>query len=136
MKPMKPNQLLHAKDYSLSSQFSGEQSVMQDAPMTAYEKIKNELVPLLERSGLAMVKEESHPETFGSAFSEYSGRGLSYRIVWDGRDGRGYIQWLEAGVWNDLKVSAPLADDDDFSSALMRMRIELIEHTALRLLNA
>lgn len=104
--------------------------------MTEYGQIKNELAPIFERSGLLMVKEELHPEIFGSAFSEYSGRGLLYRIVWDGRDERGYIQAYENGRWKDLKVSASAANHTDFEFALLRMRLELIEDKALRLLQA
>lgn len=103
--------------------------------MTEYEKIKLELVPSLEKFGLVLENEEHHPDVFGSSFSVYSGKGLNYRIIWDGKDGCGYIQSYQGNDWVDLCANAPEADETSFFNAVLRMRIALVEHIALAKLN-
>lgn len=100
--------------------------------MNEYHKIKAALIKTLERAGLSQSNEELLPDVFGSAHSEFLGKDLAYRIVWDGRDGCGYIQAFEKGAWVNLKASAPESEHNAFESALVRMRISLIEHIALQ----
>ena len=104
--------------------------------MTEYEEIKNSLSPTFERFGLMLEQEENHPDEFGSAFSIYSGNGLKYRILWDGKDGCGYIQNHKSGEWVTLSVNAPESDTAAFKDAVLRMRIALSEHIAMAKLNA
>ena len=104
--------------------------------MTEYEKIKSTLVPVLDNGGIIQVEESLGPDVFGSAYSVFSGKGLSYRIVWDGKDGCGYIQSLENNDWINLNASSPESSHNAFEASLVRMRIALIEHKALKKLNA
>ena len=99
--------------------------------MNEYQQIKAALSKTLERAGLSLSDEELHPDVFGSAHSEYLGNGLAYRLIWDGKDGCGYIQSLEKGAWVNLKAFAPESEHNAFESALVRMRISLVEHIAL-----
>ena len=115
---------------------AGYNGVMQKIYMNEYEQIKNELAPILASSGLELIKEEMEQDAFGSAYSVYSGRGLTYRILWDGKDGCGYIQSLMKNNWINLKATAPEISHNAFGSALFRMRLALIEHKALAQLNA
>ncbi len=103
--------------------------------MTEYEQIKSALAPVLEKGGIMQIEEELEPDVFGSAYSVFSGKGLSYRIIWDGKDGCGYIQVSENDCWVNLKASAPETNHGAFESALIRMRIALVEHKALKKLN-
>lgn len=59
--------------------------------MSEYNQIKSVLSPILEKAGLELSEENIQPDVFGSAYSEYKGKGLAYRIIWDGRDGCGYV---------------------------------------------
>lgn len=104
--------------------------------MTEYEEIKSVLIPVLEKAGLSPKEENIQPDVFGSAYFEFYGKGLYYRIVWDGKDGCGYIQVQQNDGWINLKASAPEGEHNAFGSALTRMRIALIEHIALAKLNA
>lgn len=104
--------------------------------MTEYEELKGVATPILEEAGLILVVEELHPESFGSAFCEYKGKGMWYRIIWDGKDGRGYIQSGANGGWKDLNTTLPKKSHNAFTSALMRVRSELTEAIALAKLKA
>ena len=104
--------------------------------MNEYTEIKAALAPILDRAGLEQSEEKLQPDVFGSAYSEYKGKGLLYRIIWDGRDGCGYIQHFKEKEWVKLKVSVPEGSHNAFAEAITRMRIVLIEHIALEKLNA
>ena len=104
--------------------------------MTEYEEIKSGLAPTFEKFGLIMEQEEFHPNAFGSAYSVFSGSGLKYRVVWDGKDGCGYVQIFENNDWVDLNANAPESEGPEFKNAVLRMRISLSEHIALAKLNA
>jgi hypothetical protein len=99
--------------------------------MSEYEELKSAVAPILERAGLSLVVEERHPDVFGSAYCEYKGKGLQYRIIWDGKDGYGYIQSMTKQGWQDLDASVPEGKQSDFASALTVIRIKLIEHIAV-----
>jgi len=105
--------------------------------MSEYKKIIGALTPTFERFGLDRVDEELHPDVFGSAYSIFSNKILSYRVIWDGKDGAGYVQYgdKEKG-WDNLNSSAPEAAQDGFENSMLRIRVELAEHIALRKLNA
>ena len=103
--------------------------------MSEYQKIKAALIESLENAGLSQSDEKLHPDVFGSAYSEFLGKGLAYRIVWDGKEGCGYIQSLEKGDWVNLKAFAPETEHAAFEAALVRMRIMLVEHVALAKIN-
>ena len=104
--------------------------------MSEYDQIKSVLAPILENSGIKQIEENLEPDFFGSAYSVFSGKGLLYRILWDGKDVCGYIQSSENNNWVNLRSSSPESNHNAFESALLRMRIALIEHKALKKLNA
>ncbi len=105
--------------------------------MTEYRKIRDALSPTFERFGLHELEENLEPDVYGSAFSVFSNKTLKYRIVWDGKDGCGFIEHEKKGsVWEKLNVSAPEGTQNAFDSALLRMRISLAEHIALQKINA
>lgn len=89
--------------------------------MTEHEKIKSVLAPVLEKGGIKQIEEKLEPDVFGASYLIFSGKGLSYRIIWNGRDGCGYIQSSEKEGWVKLDVSAPEARHNAFESALIRM---------------
>ena len=104
--------------------------------MAEYEELKAVAVPILERAGLSLAVEEKHPDVFGSAYCEYKGKGLHYRVIWDGKDGCGYIQSMTKQGWQDLDDTVAEGEQNAFESALLRVRIQLIEHIALAKIRA
>lgn len=103
--------------------------------MNEYYEIKAALIQSLEKAGLSQAEEKISPEVFSSAYAVFSGKNLNYRIVWDGKDGCGYIQSLEKEGWVNLKSTAPRSEHAAFEAAIFRMRIALVEHIALAKLN-
>ncbi len=104
---------------------------MPNESMAEYEQLKAVTTPLLKSAGLSIVAEEKHPDVFGSAYCEYKGKGLHYRIIWDGKDGCGYVQRMTEQGWRNLNTTIPEAGHNAFSSALTKIRIELVEQIAL-----
>lgn len=99
--------------------------------MSEYQEMKSILAPVLEKAGLKQSEENIQPDVFGSAYSEYFGKGLAYRIVWDGKDGFGYIKSRKENEWLDLKLSTLVGNHNAFGAAITKMRIVLAEHIAL-----
>ncbi|MEX0739049.1 MAG: hypothetical protein WD071_06890 [Pseudohongiella sp.] len=104
---------------------------MHSLAMTEYDRMKSVLVPILEGWGFRQVEERLEPDVFGSAYTQFSSGGLSYRIVWDGKDGCGYIQSYDDGEWVNLKASAPEARPNEFEEFLAQMSAVLTEHKAM-----
>jgi len=103
--------------------------------MTEYNEIKTALSRTFEKYGLKLVEENDHPDDYGSIYSIFSNRIMSYRILWDEKDGCGYLQVKSKDQWLNLKAVAPEGEQVAFSSAVTSMRIKLIEHIALSRLN-
>jgi hypothetical protein len=66
--------------------------------------------------GASVVEEHLHPESFGSAYCIFEGSdGLRFRLVWDGKEGYGFLQSLKQNnTWQDAGpfvsgVSNPLS---------------------------
>lgn len=104
--------------------------------MIEYEELKSVVSPVFKRAGLILIVEEKHPEVFGSAYCEYKGKGLHYRVIWDGKDGCGYIQSMTKQGWQDLDATVPEGTQKELESALMIVRIKLVEHIALAKIRA
>ena len=104
--------------------------------MIEYEELKSALAPILIKSGFILKDENIRPDVFGSAYSEFSKKELRYRIVWDGKDGCGYIETMENNNWVSLKATAPENTYEKFTSALAKMSIALREHINSGKLNA
>lgn len=80
--------------------------------MDAYEALKE----ILLDGGLTVVQEQRHPEAFGSAWAVFEARGRKVRLVWDGKDGWGFVQTegADPGEWID---HGPRVTRDDLASA-------------------
>lgn len=104
--------------------------------MTEYEEIKSVVAPIFKRAGLILTAEETRPDVFGSAYCEYKGKGMHYRVIWDGKDGCGYIQSMTKQGWQDFEAKVPETSSKEMESALMIIRIKLIEHIALTKIGA
>lgn len=55
------------------------------------------LKKILEAAGAKESAEDLRPDVFGSYVATYDNDGILLRLVWDGRDGWGYIQRRHAG---------------------------------------
>lgn len=104
--------------------------------MTEYEEIKSVVAPIFKRAGLILTSEEIRPDVFGSAYCEYKGKGMHYRVIWDGKDGCGYIQSMTIQGWQDIDAKVPEASRKEMESALLIVRIKLVEHLALTKIGA
>ncbi|PYS70653.1 MAG: hypothetical protein DMF69_12870 [Acidobacteria bacterium] len=60
--------------------------------MHPYANLKELLRPLIEKLGYREVYEEICPDAFGSAYSIFRSDRGKLRIIWDGKDGWGYVQ--------------------------------------------
>ena len=92
-----------------------------------YHKLKAILSPILLKAGLKEVSEELHPESFGSVLSVFSGHRKQMRIVWDGKDGWGFAQFLElkdTKDWQDIPIYLTKYDLDD--SEISRQKIDQV----------
>ncbi|MFO7690717.1 MAG: hypothetical protein R6W83_09240 [Cryobacterium sp.] len=61
--------------------------------MRTYSSIRE----VVRGTGATLVEEHLHPEAFGSAYGVFVGRaGARFRLVWDGKEGLGFLQLLVA----------------------------------------
>jgi hypothetical protein len=73
-----------------------------------YNILKNIAEPVLEYASYRQVSEEYRPDVFGSAYSVFECGTKKVRLIWDGKDGRGYAQFYfritddRAGHWQDI----------------------------------
>ena len=74
--------------------------------MTAYETLRD----AVQNLGAILVEEKLYPDSFDSAFGDFTAKdGSTFRLVWDGTDGCGYLQSMTADkLWKDL---SPLVMD-------------------------
>ena len=56
-------------------------------PDARFVAIRDRIEHVLPQYGFSLAFEAYHPEAFGSAVTEYRGRGQRLRLVWDGKDG-------------------------------------------------
>lgn len=53
---------------------------------------------LVQRAGASLVEEHLNPDVFGSAYAVFQGKhGASFRLVWDGKDGCGFLETTAPG---------------------------------------
>jgi hypothetical protein len=85
------------------------------------------LKSILEEHGMVLVKEELHPNVFGSAYSIYKVSEEELRLVWDGKDGAGFLERRTGGDWVAVSPYLTRADMDNpqkvsaFDDAVQRL---------------
>ncbi|WP_191621170.1 hypothetical protein [Marinihelvus fidelis] len=65
--------------------------------MHPYTMLKTMLVEL----GAELTSEDLRPDVFGSAVATYNNHSHPIRIVWDGKDGWGFVQQYRSGNWTN-----------------------------------
>jgi hypothetical protein len=61
------------------------------------------LKEILQDLGAELAYEEPYPDLFGSFVATYSNGGNPIRLVWDGKEGWGFVQQhRSASVWADV----------------------------------
>ena|SRR5450631_229870 len=68
-----------------------------------------------ECSSATLFDENLQPDVFGSAWAVYRLRTTTLRLVWDGKDGLGYLQCDRNGAWDDV---GPYLTETDLESAV------------------
>ena len=63
--------------------------------MHPYTMLKDMLAAL----GAHETSEDLHPDVFGSYFATYDNYGHPIRLIWDGKDGWGFVQSYQSGEW-------------------------------------
>jgi hypothetical protein len=70
-----------------------------------YEFLKIKTEEILVGEGFVLDQEQLNPDVFGSAYCIYKHQnGTSLRLIWDGKDGWGYIQIHDNNDWKDVSV--------------------------------
>lgn len=79
--------------------------------MTEYEILRN----TLQNLGAILIEEKLYPESFDSAFGDFTAKdGSTFRLVWDGTQGCGYLQSMTAEkLWKDLSPMVLDVSDDN-----------------------
>ena len=82
--------------------------------MHEYYLIKQEAVKVLSATGYTEVIEDVQPDHFGSIITTFINGDNQARLVWDGRDGRGFAQVLDNNNWVDVKAYVPESNESEF----------------------
>ena len=79
--------------------------------MKSYEILRNAVVQL----GAVLTNEKLYPETSESGFCDFAAKdGSTFRLVWDGTQGCGYLQSMTADkLWKDLSPMVMDVSDDN-----------------------
>jgi hypothetical protein len=79
--------------------------------MKSYEILRNAVVQL----GAVLTDEKLYPETSESGFCDFVAKdGSTFRMVWDGTQGCGYLQSMTADkLWQDLSPMVMDVSDDN-----------------------
>jgi hypothetical protein len=79
--------------------------------MKSYEILRNAVVQL----GAVLTDEKLYPETSESGFCDFAAKdGSTFRLVWDGTQGCGYLQSMTADkLWKDLSPMVMDVSDDN-----------------------
>ena len=79
--------------------------------MTEYEILRN----TLQNLGAVLTDEKVYPDSFDSAYGDFAAKdGSTFRLVWDGTQGCGYLQSMTAEkLWKDLSPMVLDVSDDN-----------------------
>ena len=72
--------------------------------MDLFIKFKFLLSPILAQMRMSEICEKLHPEAFGSGYSIFQNNSTKIRIIWDGKDSWGYIQFWNENSWEDIPI--------------------------------
>lgn len=72
------------------------------------------LKEFLDEMGAEMTSEDLRPDVFGSYVATYANRGYPIRLVWDGKDGWGFVQQHRSG--NDWADATDFLTEGDLES--------------------
>jgi hypothetical protein len=96
--------------------------------MHPYTMLKGMLAEL----GAELTSEDLRPDVFGSYVATYISNGRSVRLVWDGKDGFGFVQKYHSGHWVD---ATDFLTEGDLEGALQNhSRIEKFRRVVSALL--
>jgi hypothetical protein len=88
------------------------------------------LKSILEQLGITPYKEELHPNAFESAYSVYKVSGEELRLVWDGKDGVGFLEHGAGQHWEMISPYLSRADIEnpdkvgEFREAVQRFAVK------------
>ena len=79
--------------------------------MTEYEILRK----VIQNLGAVLTDEKLYPDSFDSAFGDFTAKdGSTFRLVWDGTQGCGYLQSMTADkLWKDLSPMVLDVSDDN-----------------------
>jgi hypothetical protein len=79
--------------------------------MTEYEILRN----VLQNLGAVLTDEKLYPDSFDSAYGDFTAKdGSTFRLVWDGTQGCGYLQSMTADkLWKDQSPMVMDVSDDN-----------------------
>ena len=79
--------------------------------MTEYEILRK----VIQNLGAVLTDEKLYPDSFDSAFGDFTAKdGSTFRLVWDGTLGCGYLQSMTADkLWKDLSPMVLDVSDDN-----------------------
>lgn len=70
-----------------------------------YDALKRIVVPIFDSAGLNQQSEQYSPDVFGSAYSVFGTDRPRFCLIWDGKDGRGFVQqYSSEGKWEDIPI--------------------------------
>ena len=93
--------------------------------MHEYYQIKGALIAVLTSAGFRETTERLEPDVFGSAWSEFSDGNKTLRMVWDGKDGRGFVQIQKDREWEDIPIYVAEASAVEFARRTDELRDRL-----------
>ena len=79
--------------------------------MTEYEILRN----TVQNLGAVLTEEKLYPDSFNSAYGDFTAKdGSTFRLVWDGTQGCGYLQSMTSEkLWKDLLPMVLDVSDDN-----------------------
>ena len=79
--------------------------------MTEYEILRN----TVQNLGAVLTEEKLYPDSFDSAYGDFTAKdGSTFRLVWDGTQGCGYLQSMTSEkLWKDLSPMVLDVSDDN-----------------------
>ena len=79
--------------------------------MTEYEILRN----TVQNLGAVLTEEKLYPDSFNSAYGDFTAKdGSTFRLVWDGTQGCGYLQSMTSDkLWKDLSPMVLDVSDDN-----------------------
>lgn len=89
--------------------------------MTEYETLRS----AVQNFGAVLTEEKLYPDSFDSAYADFTAKdGSTFRLVWDGTQGCGYLQSMTAEkLWKDLSPMVLDVSDDNEERMLKWLKL-------------